>query len=166
MDARTLSRVTGVQAGTINAWVQRGYVPGMDVEVSGRKRNFDLETAVHIGIMAELMPFGFGASSASFVAKHAAAPGVKKPRCMITGPLVGPRGNDPEIVGFTPTYFDSDKTLPEALAQLRDRSPDGRAPPGAYMVINIEEIESRMRRAEEEWRQSQNTRRGRGADVR
>lgn len=157
MDARTLSKVTGVQAGTINAWIQRGYVPGMDVVVSGRRRDFDLKAAIHVGIMAELMPFGFGAPLASLVAKYAIAGGT--PCCLVTHPIqieeapkLGQMSGWIPMGGFTPTHFASEKDLPKALAELRGRSPSGLLP-SVYIVVNVERIEARMRRAEKESRQ-------------
>ena len=174
MDSRTLSEATGVQAGTINAWAQRGYVPGVDVAVRGRSRDFDIKAATHIAIMAELMRFGFGAPFAAFIARSAVAyPPLGKPGCcLITHPVAylnreGPIEPAGKIVGetiqvgetvphwvplygFTPTYFDSEEKLPEALAQLRKRTPDGTLP-GVYAVVNVARIEARIRRTEEEW---------------
>src|SRR5262249_60617564 len=71
LDSRKLSEVTGVRVGTLLSWVQRGFVPGMGVEVSGRRRDFDPETAMHIAVMAELMPYGLGSPWASIAAQGA-----------------------------------------------------------------------------------------------
>ena len=70
IDTRAISEVTGVQTGTLNTWIQRGFVPGMDVEVSGRRREFDLETATHVGIMTEMVKLGFSASFGSLIAQQ------------------------------------------------------------------------------------------------
>jgi hypothetical protein len=135
-------------------------VPGMDVEVSGRRRDFDIKTATHIAIMADLMRFGLGAPLASLIAKYADEPA--KRCCLITNLLqeeeavniIGKIGSFTPTASFTPTHFTSEEDLPEALTDLQKRSPDGRLP-GVYMVVNVERIEARMRHAEEEWRKRQ-----------
>src|SRR4051812_38187704 len=69
MDAKTVAAAAGIQITTLNAWVHRGYVPGAAPGTRGRARDFDLDTAVHIGLMAELVRLRLGASSAT---SHAA----------------------------------------------------------------------------------------------
>jgi hypothetical protein len=94
MDSRTLGAAAGVQVGTINAWIQRGWVLGTSVEVSGRRRDFDINTASHIAIMAELMQFGFGAPLASWVATLVlTAFDQGSPRCVIMSSIQEGREN-------------------------------------------------------------------------
>jgi len=59
------------------------------------------------------------------------------------------------VAGFTPTYFDWEEELPNALANLRKRSPGG-VLPNVYIVVNVKGIEARMQRAEKEWQRSRN----------
>jgi hypothetical protein len=158
MDARTLSAATGIRIVTLNAWISRGYVPDIDPDAQGRRRDYDLSAATHVAIMAELIPFGFGAPMASSVAKSATTS--RKPCCLITYPLQEEQlpKRSPEASGwtplfaYTPRYFDSEEDLPEALANLQKTSPGGLLP-GAFMIINSQRIKARMRRVEEEWRE-------------
>jgi hypothetical protein len=158
LDARSLGVWTGVQVGTLNAWIQRGLIPDVTANSRGRLRDFDINTATHIAIMADLMRFGIGAPLASSIAKSAASVPAKR-CCLITNLLqgkeavniIGKIGGFTPIGAFTPTPFTSEEDLLEALTNLQKRSPDGQLP-GAYMVVNVERIEARMRHAEEEWR--------------
>jgi hypothetical protein len=98
------------------------------------------------------MPFGFGAERSSFIATYAVPVTGKPCCCLISYPILVREGRlQPvgRIMGFVPTYFDSEERLPQALAALRERSPGGLLP-GVYAVVNVERIEARMRLAEEE----------------
>src|ERR1044071_6876094 len=68
MDSRAIADATGVGVGTPNMWVQRELIPGVEIGARGRQREFDLDTATHILIMAELVKLGFGAGYASAIA--------------------------------------------------------------------------------------------------
>jgi hypothetical protein len=148
VDSRALSRATGVQAGTLNAWIQRGYVPGMDVEVSGRRRDFDVDTATHIAVMAELMQLGFGAAFAAVSAISAR----HKKRLLFAKRAIRAVGT-PNFefqgsFGFEP--FESEAELSKALANFATADFEL---PSAYVVIDVERIAARMRQAEEEWQE-------------
>ena len=52
MDAQTLATAAGVPLGTLNMWVTRGFIPGERLG-RGRRREFDLEVAIRVGIVAE-----------------------------------------------------------------------------------------------------------------
>ena len=67
MDARTVARAAKVKVGTLNAWVQRGLVPGMTIGPSGRRRNIDIDTATRIIAIAELVNFGIPPDKASSI---------------------------------------------------------------------------------------------------
>ena len=69
MDARTVARIAKVKIGTLNAWVQRGLIPGMTIGPSGRRRNIDVETATAISVFAQLVNFGVSPDIASFVVR-------------------------------------------------------------------------------------------------
>ena len=58
MDAQAVAAAAGVAVGTLNVWIQRGLIPGMTIGSRGRQRNFDLTTAVGIGIIGELVELG------------------------------------------------------------------------------------------------------------
>jgi hypothetical protein len=148
VNSRALSRVTGVQAGTLNAWVQRGYVPGMEVEVSGRQRDFDVDTATHIAVMAEMMQLGFGAQIAAVAATSAHHEKrllfAKRPIRAVGTPNFQYQG------GFEFIPFKSEAS--EALAKFANQYPDF-GQPSAYVVINVERIAARIQDAEKEWKQ-------------
>src|SRR6266576_4825456 len=70
MDAQTLATAAGVPLGTLNMWVTRGFIPGERLG-RGRRREFDLEVAIRVGIVAELVRFGVGLAGAVAAAGHA-----------------------------------------------------------------------------------------------
>jgi len=67
MDARAVAEIADIEVGTLNVWVQRGLIPGMTIGARGRQRDFDLDTATHILIMAQLVRLGFGAPFADWI---------------------------------------------------------------------------------------------------
>ena len=145
MDARTLGQAAGVQVGTLNAWIQRGYIPGISADSRGRLRDFDIKTAVHVATMVELTRFGFGAPAASAAARMALA--VSEPCCLFTYAYQeGPVGKVGEKFTFGFHHFDSEAKLPEALAEA---APD--PVPSVYLIVNTQRITTRMQQAEEEW---------------
>jgi DNA-binding transcriptional MerR regulator len=160
MDVRALSEATGVQAGTLNAWVQRGFVPGMGVETSGRRRDFNVETATHIGIMAEMVKLGFSASFASRIAEQRArhrklligeAIAEVRRRLGRPGGKVALSAGDPEATA-TLGFHSEEGDLVEKL----DHFPGGR--PGVYVVVDVDGIKAHMQQAEQQWQQSRNPR--------
>ena len=54
MDARTVARAAGIKLNTLNAWISRGLITWVTVGTSGKRRDFDFDTAVRIAIFAEL----------------------------------------------------------------------------------------------------------------
>jgi len=68
IDARALARIAGVGVGTLNVWIARDLVPGVDTGTQGRARLFDLDSAIHIAIMTALVRQGYAAPGASDVA--------------------------------------------------------------------------------------------------
>jgi hypothetical protein len=157
VDARSLSQATGVQVGTLNAWIQRDLIPGVTADARGRLREFGIKAATHIAIMAQLTRFGFGAPMASFAADAALAD-PSKPRCLFASPYQeGPIGEVGQRFGFTAFPFESEATLAEALAK------EGAVLPRVYMVVNIERITAEMQRAEKEWQQRRKARPARKA---
>src|SRR4051812_23042078 len=70
MDARALAAAARVQVTTLNAWIHRGYVPGALEGGRGRARDFDLDTAVRVALMVELVRLGLGAPEAAHRAER------------------------------------------------------------------------------------------------
>src|SRR5262249_37529068 len=57
MDARTVARVAGIKLTTLNAWISRGLITWVPVGTSGKRRDFDFDTALRIAIFADLVRF-------------------------------------------------------------------------------------------------------------
>jgi len=117
----------------------------MTVGTQGRRRNIDPDTAIRIGIFAELFRFGIPAVEAAIFADLDLNPHAKL--------LVVRRPNDEALRDAA--YASLAVTL-ESYDQIsewvRSRFPD--RPPTILAVINIEVLAERMRRAEEEqWSQ-------------
>jgi hypothetical protein len=141
MDARTLSRIVGTPAGTLNAWVQRDYVPGMSVNPRGRRRDFDPETALHVAVMAELMPYGLGPEWAAIAAEGAVEAYLTgHPVCWIA--------------------YLKNKTEKKWELQVEEPPLDPNDRPDVYTVINIARIAEKIQKAEAEY---QSSRKARGA---
>ena len=150
MDARAVAEAAGIPVGTLNVWVQRGLIPGMKVGSQGRQRDFDLNTAIGIGIVGEFVRFGFDAPVASMFLPRVSkrTPSITKrllrsKRLLISRkPIPGQPLGAEEYAIFG---FDTESELP-ALFQASER-------PNAYAVIDLDNIKARMKQAEKEWRQ-------------
>jgi hypothetical protein len=153
MDARTVAAIAEIDVGTVNVWVQRGLIAGMTIGARGRLRDFDLETATHISIMAQLVRLGCGAPCASWIAM----PGRHYKRLVVAKKPAKSDAGRPPSAGGTQTImhallfhwegFESDADLPNTLRKF----PGG--PPSVYIVINVEGLAEQMRLAQEEWEQ-------------
>jgi hypothetical protein len=139
----------------------------MTTGARGRRRDFDLETAIRIAIIAELVRFGCPAKTAAYVAGQLGDPFPKRLLCAAVSarrlrarrrPSAAPRKWENLMVSWeeqvhTPPVMliqaSSDEEIPE---KLRKHFPQ--RPPSFYAVINIEEFQERMRLAEAEWEQA------------
>jgi len=154
MDARAVAEIADIEVGTLNVWVQRGLIPGMTIGARGRQRDFDLDTATHILIMAQLVRLGFGAPFADWIIsgwRH------HKFLLIAKNPAKPDHGRPPAAVGqqtvsqtalFYWKGFESEAELPGVLKEC----PDG--PPSVYVVVNVESLAARMRHAFELWEPS------------
>lgn len=153
MDARTVAATAEIDVGTLNVWVQRGLIPGMTIGARGRLRDFDLETATHILIMAQLVRLGMGAPFASWIAM----PGRHYKRLVVAkNPANHEAGRPASMIGtqtimhamlFHWEGFESDAALSNTLQKF----PGG--PPNVYVLINVEGLSEQMQLAQEEWEQ-------------
>jgi hypothetical protein len=164
MDARTLAAAARVQVTTLNAWIHRGHIPDVPEGGRGRGRDFDVDTAVRIALMVELVRLGLGAPEAAVHAEHYSQR--PWPRLLLT--------RDPPFDPATATQFDENanprpadpafvaqiqetiRSVPAALgfedeSQLPDIFRRMGGAPTSYLVVNLERIREKMRRAEEEW---------------
>jgi len=164
MDAKTLAEAAGVQVTTLNAWISRRLIPGTATGNRGRARDFDLDTAVRIGLMVELVRLGVGAPAAAKHAEHYQQRPWKRLLLTRGEPLnpesvfqfdddLQPRTADPAVVAQlqadlrrmpAASGFEYETQLPAIFKRLGGI-------PTSYTVINIERIVKTMRRAEEEW---------------
>jgi hypothetical protein len=123
----------------------------MAIGTRGRQREFDLDTATHILIMAEMVKLGFGAGYASAVAKQRArhnrlliVEGSAEVRRMLgrRGKFVMREGQPDAsmVIGFNSETAD----LTEVFAKL----PRGR--PAVYVVVDIEAMIAKMQQVYEE----------------
>ena len=164
MDAQTLATAAGVPLGTLNMWVTRGFIPGERLG-RGRRREFDLEVAIRVGLVAELVRFGVGLAAAVAAA----------------GTAMGRRGEGEKLLVLFGFSLTDDMIVhnPAQLTELQEHmrrvpvvipfnSEDDlpafferqRMIPNVYAVINIKQIEAKMRRANEEWEQQRQGKRG------
>ena len=131
-----------------------GYIGGLSpahCSHRGRARDFDLDTAVHVGLMAELVRLRFGASQASVLA---ARYHTRKRLLLAHDTLAPPLGyvNSPKIEQLRTEmrgvpvvhWFEDESQLGEIFAKMG-------GPPVTYTIINVERIAAVMRLAEEEW---------------
>jgi hypothetical protein len=155
MDAKAVAQAAGVAVGTLNVWVQRDLIPGMQPGARGRLRDFDVKTATHIAIMAELARLGIGAPTAATIASdHDRGLRVA---LMFDVPI--PPGNVPPDdplfdklkVEFKRNpgryWFSALDDLKELFATVGE--------PAVYLIVNVEAITTRMRQAEAEWQDRQ-----------
>jgi hypothetical protein len=144
VDRKTLCAATGVDFGTLGVWISRGYIPHITPDAPGRRRDFAVEDATHVAIMAELSAVGMGAPAAGGAAKDACNallghPGyqnrryprvllVREGRNLVTYPFVTDDYPRQHLDGYTER-------------------------PGVYIVIDAMQIFKKMQQAEDEWQQ-------------
>jgi hypothetical protein len=152
MDARTVAEIADIDVGTLNVWVQRGLIPGMKTGARGRQRDFDLDTATHILIIAHLVRLGLGAPLASVITHFLQTSMSRDHKYLLFGKdPEKPVDWAPRQTGTQPlrqmvfSFFDTLDELPGAL----ERFPGG--PPSVYVLIHLETLEKQMRQAYKEW---------------
>jgi hypothetical protein len=145
MDARTVAAVAGVEVGTLNVWVQRNLIHGMKIGARGRQRDFDVDTATHIAVMAVLMQLGVGAPLASLLARIA-CDGKRFLFAKSPSRAVGTR-NFRVQGSFLFNSCKSEAELSEAIVELENQYPGVEG----YIVLNVERTAARTQQAEDEW---------------
>lgn len=147
MDARAVANAAGLGVNTLNVWVARDLVPGMSIGTRGLRRDFDLETATAIIVMAELTKFGMSAFMGSEIAKEARKRNAK--RMLVTKPPPPSR----KMKNYVRTaFFDQDDEIPETLVDLRELAQKRREPrPSVLVLIDLELLAAKMRAAHDEW---------------
>jgi DNA-binding transcriptional MerR regulator len=140
VNAAAVTRITGVPIGTLNVWVQRGLIPGLNIGTRGVSREFTLDRVLHIAALAALVQQGHGAPFASIAAVLAHGrferPGAK----LIIGP---PRRGAYGLTG-TPSVDYIDARTARALNDFLDGFVDGR--PAAYSIVELDRLAARVRK--------------------
>jgi hypothetical protein len=157
MDARAVAAAADLGVNTLNVWVARGMVPGMSIGTRGLRRDFSLETATAVIIMAELTRFGLSALSASSIAGTAMRGSAK---WILTTKLPTP---SEKTTNLLIAHVDSDSEVAEKLNELRAIAeakgklifigPEPPPPytPSVFVIINLETLTEKMRAAHDEW---------------
>ena len=151
MDSRTAARAAGVKMGTLNAWFARGWIPGVTVGLSGKRRNIDFETAVRVAVFAQLTKHRVDPDRASQVAAD-----LPRERTQSGWLFVPPQDWREQwgAPGMACTHMMD-------LAQLHELLRSFHSPPEFFVMIDIGQIAERVRRAEALW---QETRSGKQSD--
>jgi hypothetical protein len=149
LDARALSAATGIDVATMNAWISRGYVPGIAADAQGRRRDFDTDMATHIAIMSELSKrLGIGAPLASRIASEAGQQAAEV--VVITPPVTQPHPTEAgmAITNMRTVFLPKERDVPKTLSAFRK---DAAAPPTVFVLVYIKGITARMLAAQQEW---------------
>lgn len=140
MDARTLARIARVNIGTFNVWAHRGFLPGLEPGVRGRRRNIGQNAATRILIFAELVRFGVWPDDAS----------------RMVSAMTDATTEEAFLLVPAPEFGGERKSVPAVVVQLVDLADIARMPrlPSVSLLINVRDLAARVRQAEHEWEQS------------
>ena len=123
----------------------------MTIGERGRQRDFDLDTAINVMIIATLVRLGWGAPYASAVAR-----GRGTHKCLLVANQIMPipaRDTLGEVMDLvdkieaSPKFvgFESEAGLPDVLANF----PGGT--PSVYVVVNVERLSAEVQQPYEKW---------------
>jgi hypothetical protein len=147
MNARAVAKLVGAKIGTLNAWIARGYIRGLEVGTSGKRRNIDADTALRIAIFADLIRF-----ARYMPPEHASSLAWEIDLSKGGGFLVAPGAENYTAANpgntrlFGAIYTPAD--APGGVAATIARLPKL---PRTYVTINVDEIAEQVRQAEAEW---------------
>jgi hypothetical protein len=161
IDTGAVQRITGVPATTLNVWISRQLIPGVEGSTQGKTRFFNLDLVTHIAITAALVKLGYGAAFSSMAASEARAKGVDRPGARL---IIGPPRRTAYGIGGTATIDHVVVRTASALDRYLDTFVDGR--PEAFTIIELDRIAERVRRAFEEPDLAERARRQRGVPAR
>jgi len=154
MDARSVARAAGIKLNTLNAWISRQQVPWVTVGTSGKRRNFDFDTALRIAIFAELVrlsaPPDYAAKSVSSLSETMIQAGWLY---IIPAQVEG---------RVTIAHFPPSERASALIRRFEDAqnspSEDPQDPasfsPSSFSAINLTSLAARFRAAELQWQQS------------
>jgi hypothetical protein len=158
MNARAVAKLVGAKIGTLNAWIARGYIRGLEVGTSGKRRDIDAQLALQIAIFAELTRFGVTPEEAALLVPR----DQELPRLSLPGVPMRARhgGRSDWLIVIRPGTevipgYQLRGALTWRVASLADFENDEKfSAPAAALVINIPQLAARVRQAELEWQQS------------
>jgi hypothetical protein len=153
VDTATAARAAKVSVGTLNVWIQRDLLPGIEVGVRGRARSFTIDDVRHIAIMAALVRAGIASPLASRAAALARTVGRwNEPHCTL---VIGPSANDPRLSGAIPDigFVTPDEIITPNISVLDGErlkpehwtAPWGARRPEAYVVVEIWRVVERIK---------------------
>lgn len=96
MDKKSLCEAADIPVTMLTVWQQRDLVPGYKADVPGRLRDYSVEQAIHVGIMAAVTRLGVGPTTAAAVAREAQQQ-MPPRRLMLVMPGEGPIFLESEI---------------------------------------------------------------------
>jgi hypothetical protein len=137
IDAAAVARISGVQVGTINVWIQRNLVPGMSVGTQGSAREFGVDAVLHIALMGVLGGLQFAAPLSAMITDYVLEQSADQRGARL---VIGPPSRK---LSSVPTF---DTTTAEKLdAFLDDFGAAGRLE--GYVVIELDRLAARVRKA-------------------
>src|SRR5205814_7338420 len=143
------SSAAGIDVGTLNAWISRGYVSGITANAQGRRRDFGIETATQIAIMWQLSRFGIGAPLASKIASVDHKEDFEI--VVITPPLTQPHPTESgtSITNMRTIFLKKTREVLKTLAAIRESGKEQDQPaPTIIVLVDIKTLAIRMRAAE------------------
>lgn len=154
MDARTVARAAGIKLNTLNAWISRGLITWVTVGVSGKRRDFDFDTAVRIAIFAELVrlsaPPDYAARSTASLSETMTQTGwLYIIPAQVEGRIT--------IAHFSPLEHASEliRRFEDAQDSPVENAQDpANFSPASFSAINLAKVASRVRQVERNWERS------------
>jgi hypothetical protein len=146
MDARSVARAAGIKLNTFNAWISRGLIPWVTVGASGKRRDFDFDTAVRIAIFAELLRLSAPPDYAAQVAATMSESAIQAGWLYII-----PAQSEGRI---TIAHFSPSEHASELIRRFEDDQDSASFSPASYSAISVARIVERVKNAEREWQES------------
>ena len=147
MDARTVARAAGIKLNTLNAWISRGLITWVTVGTSGKRRDFDFDTAVRIAIFAELVRRLAPLDYAELAAKGLSDTRIQAGWLYVIPAQQAGRWTIAHFFGEGPGERASD------LIRLWEDSQHPQDAPTFFAAINVGKLAEHVRQAEQEWQQ-------------
>jgi hypothetical protein len=154
MDARTVAKAAGIKLNTLNAWISRGTITWVTVGTSGKRRNFDFDTALRVAVFAELVrhsaPPDYAATSTASLSETMIQVGwlyiiPARVQGRITIAHFPPGEHASELI----RRFEDAQNPP-----VEDVQDPASFSPASFAAISLPKLAARVRAAELQWEQS------------